>query len=263
MCRFVAFSGQKNVDVSPLLLKVKNSLLQQSKSDESGRPNPDGWGLAYQDNARLRIVKSAAPAYRDEKFIREAQNINSRLVFAHVRRRSHGIVHVTNSHPFTSGKWMFMHNGAIPNLKRFKVRLRKRLPKEIILETTGTTDSEFLFKYFLLLLEKKADCDVTSALNIIYNIIHEILEIVDPSELEQLALNFLLTNCEYIIGYRRHRSLYYCHSNGGTIISSEPLGIEASWNEVPENHFIISLHPGDVKIAAFDIALEKQEIEWT
>jgi predicted glutamine amidotransferase len=262
MCRFFAFTGKNVVDLSHLITVVDNCLLDQSKNDETKRPNPDGWGFAYQKRKKLNVIKSPLPAFKDKLFLTEAQKIKSKLLFAHIRRKSHGIVKIENSHPFKSGKWMFMHNGNIPNLRQFQVRLMRTLPDEIILETKGTTDSEFLFKYFLLLLEKEQECDVNCALNYIYNIIDQLSALIDAEDLDLLALNFVLTNCDYLIGFRRNRSLFYCNVYNGTLISSEPLGIDAAWNEVPENHFIVCLNPGEVKLAALDIALQKNKVEW-
>jgi predicted glutamine amidotransferase len=254
MCRFLAFMGKKKVNLSPLIVEVNNCLLHQSKNDETHRPNPDGWGFAYSHQNKINLIKSASPAFADKSFITEAKKIKSNLLFAHVRRKSHGKVHIENSHPFISDKWLFMHNGNIPNLRRFKVRLRRTLPKEIILKTRGSTDSEFLFRYFLLLLNKEKNCDVECALNNIHSIINQLIGLIDAKDLDLLALNFILTNCNFLIGFKRNRSLYYCYAYEGILISSERLGIKADWNEVPENHFIVCLSPDNAKLVAFDIA---------
>jgi len=261
MCRFLAFWGTNPVPLAHLLIESENCLLKQSKKDESRRPNPDGWGFAYRDGSSLKLIKRAMPAFKDEMFIKEARKIYSDLLFAHVRRKSYGEVRFENTHPFVHKNWIFMHNGNIPDLHSFKTKLIKKLPKEIAIETKGTTDSEFLFKYFLKFFELNNNCDLYCVLNIIYNIIRQLVQMVKPEDQHLLALNFVLTNSEYIIGFRRNRTLYYYQTNKNTIIASEKVTNQPGWNEVPENHFIVCIRPGEVKLAAFDI-IELKNMEF-
>ena len=148
MCRFVVYWGEKPKNLSDWLLTKENSLLKQSENDISNRPNPDGWGIAYKNGNNINLIKNSQPAYSDHNFMGKAKNINSELLFAHVRRKSHGSVCIENSHPFVDGEWIFMHNGNIPNYNDYKIKIMKKLPKGHKISTDGTTDSEFLFKYF-------------------------------------------------------------------------------------------------------------------
>jgi predicted glutamine amidotransferase len=76
-----------------------------------------------------------------------------------------------------------------------------------------------------------------------------------------LALNFVLTDGNYLIGFRRNRSLHYGFVEGGTLVASESLSHEIKWHEVPENHFIVCTKPGEVRLAAYDLELRKTELQ--
>jgi predicted glutamine amidotransferase len=258
MCRFLAYWGEKSRKFTEWTISDNNCLLNQSKSDSSKRPNPDGWGFAYRNGNELTLIKDTNPAYEDAKYKHIADKINSDLLFAHVRRRSQGAISLANTHPFTHHEWIFMHNGCVPNFNSYKDKLINKLPKTSIVKTHGSTDSEFLFKYFLYWYKKFTICNSYSALNLIYNIIHEVINLTAPEEHNHLALNFMLTNGEFILGFRRNRSLHYSIFDDGILISSEIIDNHSQWNEVPENHFILAPNPKEVKIIAFDVQLKKQ-----
>lgn len=257
MCRFMVYWGNSPIHLSKWIISEKNSLLKQSQSDCSNRPNPDGWGFAFRNGESIKVIKNSNPAYEDENYIPIAKEIYSDLLFAHVRRKSQGTVSLENTHPFVHDNWIFMHNGNIPDFDKCKKKIMRRLPKECQIQTKGSTDSEFLFNYFLCRLKRIKSSNWQWALNIIYSIISQLVELTNPEDQRLLALNFILTNGKYIIGFRRNRTLHYATTQDGVVISSEQLDFDQAWNEIPENHFIISTRPDDIKIVAKDIVLEK------
>jgi glutamine amidotransferase len=227
-------------------------------NDISNRPNPDGWGFAYRKEQKFVIKKNAQPAFKDADYKDIANGINTDLVFAHVRRKSQGSISVENTHPFTYHNWVFMHNGNIPSFENYKTHLGVKLPQQDAIATLGTTDSEFLFRYFIYWFEKTDSCDVECVLNLISSIIFELTGFIDQSILEQMALNFMLSNGEFIIGFRKNRTLFYRQGENELIISSEKLDTTSCWNEIPENHFIIAKSPSQIQLVAYDIELDKQ-----
>lgn len=260
MCRFVVFWGQKPVRLAHWLIEAENSLLSQSKSDCSNRPNPDGWGLAFRKGEKIVVEKNIVPAFEDNQFVEESRKLKTDLLFAHIRRRSQGPVLIENTHPFVHKNWMFMHNGNIPHLPRLKVQMSKSLPEKDAIQTHGTTDSEFLFRYFHYWFQRGNQCDVYCALNIINDIIRRIIEYTPPQDQKMLALNFMVTNGEYLLGFRRNRSLYYAHLENGVMVSSERLDQQCQWNEIPDNHYVVGAKPGQIKLVAYDIELKKPDI---
>lgn len=259
MCRFLAYWGEEKNRFDDWLITSENNLLQQSRQDASGRPNPDGWGIAYRDHEGIQLFRSKTPAYQDPHFPEISRRARGDLLFAHVRRMSHGERDVRNAHPFVHGNWLFMHNGTIPNFPHIRRELSRKLYGNDSIATGGETDSEFLFRYFLYWFRKNKNCDSRCVMTIIYQIIQQIIRLTPEKELPKLALNFVLTNGNYLLGFRRRRTLFYRNNQSGTILSSEPLDSEKCWNEVPENHFILCPRPTDVQLISYNFEMDCQE----
>ena len=245
MCRFMAYWGKHSNSLSHWLIASENSLLKQSNSDMTARPNPDGWGFAFRQRSQWELVKSPRPAFEDEQFIAQAKQIQTDFLFAHVRRKSQGKVSLENTHPFIYQNWVFMHNGNIPDFRRIRMELEKSLEQEAI-QTSGGTDSEFLFYYFLSHFKKYRTCDSYCVLNIICELIQRVIHLTPRDEQSALALNFLLSNGEYIIGFRKNRSMFYARSEEGLLIASEPLDYQLNWVEIPEDTFLYCESPNKI-----------------
>ncbi len=247
MCRFLAYWGKRSKGLSHWLISSENSLLKQASSDMSARPNPDGWGFAFRRQSRWKVVKSPRPAFRDEQFKSQAQQLQTNFLFAHVRRKSQGRVSLENTHPFVYQDWVFMHNGNIPDFPRIRAELEKSLEKEGLIQTSGGTDSEFLFYYFLSHFRRYPNCDPYCVLNIVCGLIQRVIGLTAREDQAALALNFLLSNGEYIIGFRKNRSMFYARSEEGLLIASEPLDSNLNWIEIPEDTFLFCESPYKIK----------------
>ena len=71
-------------------------------------------------------------------------------MLAHVRAASPGMpILYTNCHPFRSGQFAFMHNGAVPSFKKLRRALQQNLSDEVFCGIEGTTDSEHIFAMIL------------------------------------------------------------------------------------------------------------------
>jgi glutamine amidotransferase len=261
MCRFLVYWGDNAVSVSDWILGADNCLLNQSINDISNRPNADGWGFAYRIDDKFILEKSSQPAFQDEKYKEKADQITTDLLFAHIRRKSQGMIDVQNSHPFIHKRWIFMHNGNIPNFEFYKEKLRLKFMQVADIDPLGSTDSEFLFRYFVHWFEKSENCDVHCVMNLISSIILELIEITRDNIDGELALNFMLTNGEFLIGFRKGRTLYYTLQEEGVLISSEAIDQELSWTEIPENHFIVATSPAKVQVCELDLQPSSQILQ--
>src|SRR3712207_9319218 len=77
--------------------------------------------------------------------LHDALPICSRLFFAHVRASTGTSTTRANCHPFSHGRFLFMHNGQIGGYARIKRRIEALIPDELYDARLGTTDSEALF----------------------------------------------------------------------------------------------------------------------
>jgi len=117
MCRLYGFIATEPTKVECSLVRAQNALLKQSRSDSRGRAHPDGWGVAYYKEELPIVERRVTAAGRDVQFDALAARTHARVVIAHVRTASVGSVSEANTHPFNIGRWVFAHNGTIPEFE--------------------------------------------------------------------------------------------------------------------------------------------------
>src|SRR5215213_12021072 len=153
MCRMVAYLGGSRATLSSVVLEPGHSLLVQSyapKEMMSGVVNADGFGVGWYvtwSGEEPAVYRSDAPMWSDRSFASIAPKIRARTIFAAVRSATPGLpVEESGVPPFSSGPFMFMHNGAIEDFRRRAMRpLRDSLSDETYASLLGTTDSETIF----------------------------------------------------------------------------------------------------------------------
>jgi glutamine amidotransferase len=136
MCRLFGMSGgSQPVRATFWLLEAPDSLAEQSRRE------PDGTGVGWFDaDGRARVAKQPLAAYEDQRFAREARELESRTFVAHVRYATTGAIEARNTHPFEQRGRLFAHNGVIEDLDGLEHELGddRALVK-------GDTDSERFF----------------------------------------------------------------------------------------------------------------------
>jgi ergothioneine biosynthesis protein EgtC len=152
MCRFVMYLGEP-LSLASLVTLPTNSLIHQSRESEvSTIMNADGFGVAwYGDGVDVPAVfRSITPAWSNRNLLSLARVARSHCVLAHVRSATQGMaIHEGNTHPFTHGRYSFMHNGSIAQFSRIRRGILDRLSDETFHVLEGTTDSEHVFGLFL------------------------------------------------------------------------------------------------------------------
>jgi predicted glutamine amidotransferase len=148
MCRLFGMSGgEQRVKATFWLLEAPDSLAQQSRRE------PDGTGIGWFDSGgRPHVAKQPIAAYEDEKFAREARELESTTFVAHVRYATTGAVDPSNTHPFEQRGRLFGHNGVIGDLDC----LERELGDDIAL-VHGDTDSERLFALVTREIDRQGD----------------------------------------------------------------------------------------------------------
>jgi len=147
MCRWLGYTGG-SISLEEVLFKPKNSLIDQSMSARSAETptNGDGFGVGwYGAKPFPGLFRSIRPAWNDFNLRDLAAQIDSHLFLAHVRATSQATVQETNCHPFRYKNWLFVHNGEIHGIEKFRKRLVEAVSDELFTEILGTTDSEVMF----------------------------------------------------------------------------------------------------------------------
>jgi predicted glutamine amidotransferase len=147
MCRWMAWHGQP-VMIEDLLFKPRHGLIDQSLHSRMGAEttNGDGFGVGwYGTGEGPGVYRSVQPAWGDANLRHLASHIQSPLFLAHVRATSGTAVQETNCHPYTHGRWLFVHNGLINEFHSLRRDLMLAVDPALLADIQGSTDSEVLF----------------------------------------------------------------------------------------------------------------------
>ncbi|KAL0065220.1 hypothetical protein AAF712_007731 [Marasmius tenuissimus] len=177
MCRWFAYISEKEPALlEDVLIRPDHSIVKQvekhylpklfhhvdKESDKEQRAdiaarnlyfNGDGTGVAFYTpvassygTARHPLpqsYKTTMPPTNDINFRSLCSNTCSTTIFAHVRMATSD-VHQFNSHPFTFGRHIFMHNGVSPSSLRYVERWVRRWVRRRLAMYVGQPDSECL-----------------------------------------------------------------------------------------------------------------------
>lgn len=255
MCRLYALRANEPTRVECSLVHAQNALMAQSAGDAEGLVHGHGWGVAdyYKDGLPM-IEKQTWAAFEGEHFAKKAARVYAHTVVAHVRRATVGVMSIENTHPFVYGRWIFVHNGTVPNFLKVRDRIIEELDPLLRNDIRGTTDSEHIFYYILSLHLKQPDRPL---MEIVRQAIQQIVDwSAEVTPDRRVGLNIILTDGDHFVGSRFGRTLWHLerenificpicgkshvhHERGADYraaeIASEPLSDE-NWREIPDNH---------------------------
>lgn len=276
----MVYKGCELMVLSDLLTKPAHSIINQLfdsrlRLDMRNPINGDGFGVGYYSlNENPCIFKAVTPAWNNINLNNLSMGIKSELVFCHVRASTQGVLSETNCHPFSMGKLMFMHNGAISFFDSIKKKLINYLNDKFFLLIQGSTDSECCFAVFLNILYEMgydaSDPRVQFTHEILKNAILSTINFIKKLQLdvnkEPSFLNFAVTDGNSVIITRyvtsdtdEAASLYFStgskfyehepglfkmekinRSQNVIFVASEPLTFErGDWICVPTNSLLV------------------------
>jgi glutamine amidotransferase len=247
----MAYAGDK-IYLENLLFLQKNSLISQSlKATKSNfATNGDGFGVAWYGGRKTPgVFKDVLPAWNDENLRQLSQHVKSNLFFAHVRATTGTGVSRANCHPYTFGKWSFMHNGQIGHWQLLRRDIESMISKDFYSYRLGTTDSEALF---LLALSCGLEKDPVGAVRKAIEKVHKLLEVNRATE--PLRLSAALSDGKSIWAFRyssdkQSPTLFYgtpdTHKKNVKVlmintIASEPFDDDSDhWTAVGESKLVL------------------------
>lgn len=258
MCRWIAYRG-KSVALENFVTAPTHSLMEQSLNarEAVARTNGDGFGFGwYGSHEAPGLYHEVRPAWSDENLRHLCRNIESRLFFAHVRASTGTPTTRPNCHPFSHGRWLFMHNGQIGDWKKIRRQVENLIPDSIYEQRVGTTDSEATFLAIAGAgLGNSLDEDPVAATD---STIRVLATMVDASRsTEPLRFTAALTDGHNLYAFRyasdqSANTLYYREQDGDLLVASEPLDPDqAGWNTVPPNSVLIAPAGERARIAPF------------
>lgn len=286
MCRFVMYQGQP-MTLASLVTEPSHSIIHQSaKATESDEPlNGDGFGVAWyvpEMSDRAAVFRSVTPAWSNINLLDLARVTRSPCILAHVRAATRGLpVTELNCHPFTHGRFTFMHNGDVARFGAIRRRLLHGLSDEAFRAVKGSTDSEHLFAMFL----DRAGAAEASAAGLAGALEDAVAAVVSMSRAaveagegergddDECDINVAVTDgvrsaaCRFTTATDREPSSLYVHTGrryecdggvcrmvqpergrGAVIVCSEPLSEDSGWQKIPANHLVMIGDDLDVRM---------------
>ncbi|MFL6122912.1 ergothioneine biosynthesis protein EgtC [Actinophytocola sp.] len=233
MCRHLAYVGEP-VRLADLLLTPPHSLLRQSWAPcdmrGGGTVNADGYGIGwYTGGADPVRLRRAGPMWTDAALPGLASSVVTGAALAAVRSATIGMPVVeTACAPFTSGPWLFSHNGLVRGWPSSVAGLAERLPVTDLLLMDAPTDSALLW----LLLRARLTAGEEPA-DAVASVVTEVAAAAPDSR-----LNLLLTNGSAIVATAWTHALWVRALPGAVVVASEPYDEDPSWHEVPDGHLV-------------------------
>lgn len=189
MCRLFGVVASRPVDF--------RFALSGGKREHSalGEQHPHGWGLGWYDGGNAKRYREALPTDGKTPIRERSQYVRSHILIGHVRMGTRGEARRHNCHPFTSGPWLFAHNGTVN-----RIRIMPMLEPDDARSLEGDTDSEVYFHYLLQRIAKAGSAAEGLA-----------AAVVEVRRYSFLALNFILTDGKTLYAYREatHTPDYY------------------------------------------------------
>ncbi|MBD88809.1 MAG: class II glutamine amidotransferase [Deltaproteobacteria bacterium] len=246
MCRLYGFRSVIPSQAHRSLVNADNALATQSER------HPDGWGVAYYVDDAPHVTRSSSTALHDNLFKRVSGVVASQTVVAHIRKATVGEVSVLNCHPFQYGRWVFAHNGDIPEFGRCRDEIEAQISPTLRRYILGDTDSERVFFLFLTQLERLGPLGSRLGIGPIMSALEEtvttIRRIADtPDAPAPSLLTLLVTDGTSMAAIRGGKDLYWStHKN--RCVDSEGCPHYSDVCEAPTrtglvNHFIVSSEP--------------------
>jgi glutamine amidotransferase len=234
MCRFLAYLGP-DVSLESLLLAPPWSLLRQTYEPrfmKRGRVNADGFGAGWYNfgvRAEPALYRRATPMWSDRTFASIAGVVHSGAIVAAIRNATApSPTEESNTPPFTSGPWLFAHNGEVTGFARGgRTTLLAGVSDRRAGEIAGTADSEVLLAMAL----DRIDAGVAPA-GALEGVVSAVLDTTGG------RLNMVLTDGHTIAATACGDSLYVLEDAPGLVVASEPYDERPGWREIADGTVI-------------------------
>lgn len=242
MCRWIAYSG-KSIFMDEIIFAPSNSLVNQSLNAREGKlaTNGDGFGIGWYDKQETPgLYREILPAWNDANLLHLSHQIKTSLFFAHVRASTGTSTMRSNCHPFSYGRWLFMHNGQIGDYSYCRRDLERLLDDETYNHRFGTTDSELMF---LLMIQNGLDDDPARAIGATIKQISAVCE--QSGTKKPIKLTICLTDGKRMFACRHSSAgtaptLYWRQNETCTMIVSEPLDDDGEiWTAISPDSLLV------------------------
>ncbi|MFF4528850.1 ergothioneine biosynthesis protein EgtC [Streptomyces sp. NPDC001407] len=240
MCRHLAVLGPRST-IGATVTEPPHSLVRQSwapRRQRYGTVNADGFGIGWYapgDPVPARY-RRAGPVWGDQTFADLARVVRTEALLASVRDATEADADgEAATAPFSSGPWLFSHNGALAGWPDSVAALAAPLPPGALLRLAARCDSAFVWALVEHRLREGADLGSALA--------GATLALAGAAPGSRL--NLLLTDGATIAATAWGDSLWWLRAPvGRTVVASEPYDDDPAWREVPDRTLLTATRAG-------------------
>ncbi|GGZ06061.1 ergothioneine biosynthesis protein EgtC [Streptomyces nitrosporeus] len=240
MCRHIAYVGP-SVPLGEILTAPERSLVRQSwdpRHQRSGTVNADGFGVGWyaEGDPVPGRYRRRGPVWGDETFTDLARVVRSPALLGAVRDATRaGADGEAAAAPFTGGRLLFSHNGAVRGWPGSLAAAAGALPPERLLTLAARSDSALVWALVQHRIAEGGDIPRAVA--------GTVLDIAGAAPGSRL--NLLLTDGAVIVATAWGDSLWYLHEPGHrAVVASEPYDGAPHWREVPDRTLLTASRTG-------------------
>ncbi len=241
MCRWAAYIGEP-VTLGEIISHPEHSLIDQSRHAKQSvyETNADGVGVAwYGQGDEPGVFRDILPAWSDRNLRSLADNVSSGLFISHIRASTSAPTSRENCHPFTAGRWSFVHNGQIGGFANLRRKADDLIPDELFPYREGSTDSEALF---LIALHEGLEKDPKGALERAAGRMLDLSRAHGSAPHLHMSVAFSCGRRLYVARFAsdgQDPTVYHRWSEQmlGTAVVSEPYNLQDGWQELPSSSF--------------------------
>jgi gamma-glutamyl hercynylcysteine S-oxide hydrolase len=238
MCRHLAYLGRPKA-LRDLLTDPPHSLLRQSwapRRQVNGVVNADGFGVGWYaegDPVPARYRRDT-PMWTDRSFLDVARVVRSGAVLAAVRSATAGMPGGEAAvAPFSTGRWLFSHNGVVTGWPRTIAMLTADLSDPELMAMEAVTDSALLW---LVVHKRLAGGEsMPAALGAVVRL---------AAATAGGRLNLLLTDGRSVAATTWGDTLCWRAAEDGVVVASEPYDDEPGWVDVPDRSLLVATPDG-------------------
>lgn len=243
MCRHFAYLGPQ-VPLEHLVISPPFGLMRQAwapRRQRFGNVNVDGFGIGWYVEGEDQPVRyrRTLPIWSDANLADLLRPVRTTAALGAVRGATAGnAVEESATAPFTSGRWLFSHNGHLPGWPTTCAGLAAGLDWAALARTQALIDSTLLWASVLDRLESGVD---------------PVEAVVDTTRaartIPDARVNLLLHTGARIVATAAGDSLCYLHGEHpdlegrptpAVIVASEPFDDTDGWVAVPGDHVLIA-----------------------
>lgn len=254
MCRWLTYCGEPTY-LDRIIFETENSLIHQSLHARRSHvtTNGDGFGIGwYAERETPGTYRDILPAWNDANLRSLAHQIRSGLFLAHVRASTGTATSRANCHPFSFGKWLFMHNGQVGGYEKIRRRIEALVDDDYYLNRLGTTDSELIFYLMLSLgLERDPMRAMQEAIGAVLKIMREAM-IIEPLRFTAVLTDGVSIHAIRFATDEAPPSLFWRRAADRLLIVSEPLDDDhVQWQEVPPGQMLVTKGHAEIDMVPF------------